>query len=90
MSNSFSPQAPVCEFDADYIAIKGHDLQDILIRIGMPRAASRFQNLWVKVNPFVDSRSPEFLAEVWGLEENVQVEDALQCLYVAPKHTASN
>jgi hypothetical protein len=87
MNNCFSSQISVCNFDPDYISIKGHDLQDILIRIGMPRADSRFQNLWVKVNPFVDSSSPEFLAEVWGLGK---MEEALQCLYVAPKHTASN
>ena len=71
-------------FEADYISIKGHDLQDILLRIGMPQAASRFCNLWVKVNPFVDCSSPEFLAEVWGVDDNSHVEP-MQCLYIAPK-----
>lgn len=72
-------------FEADYISIQGHhDLQDILLRIGMPKAASRFRNLWVKVNPFVDCSSPEFLAEVWGVNRNADTEP-MQCLYIAPK-----
>lgn len=72
-------------FDADYISIDGqHDLQDILLRIGRPKDASRFHNLWVKVNPFVDCSSPEFLAEVWGLDRHAKV-DPVQCLYIAPK-----
>lgn len=70
-------------FEKDYISIQGHDLQDILIRIGMPKASSKFSNLWVKVNPFADCSSPEFLAEVWGIGEANQAEP--QCLYVAPQ-----
>ncbi len=73
-------------FEADYISIKGHhDLQDILLRIGRLKEASRFRNLWVKVNPFVDCSSPEFLAEVWGVGRTKNQEE-LQCLYIAPKN----
>ena len=70
-------------FEAEYISIKGHDLQDILFRIGMEQSSARYQNLWVKVNPFVDCDSPEFLAEVWGIEKLAKREP--QCLYIAPK-----
>lgn len=72
-------------FEADYISIQGHDLQDVLLRIGMAKDASRFCNLWVKLNPFVDCSSPAFLAEVWGVETPTPGE--LQCLYVAPQKT---
>lgn len=72
-------------FETDYISIQGHDLQDILLRIGMPKDAPRFQNLWVKVNPFVDCNSPAFLAEVWGVGKTPSPEK-LQCLYIAPKN----
>jgi len=84
MNYAAGPQASQYGFDADYISIRGHDLQDILMRINMPRAASRFRNLWVKVNPFVDCNSPQFLAEVWGVS-NTANQETLQCLYIAPK-----
>ena len=64
--------------------MQGHDLEDILLRIGMPREKSRFSNLWVKVNPYADCNSPEFLAEVWGVENSAN-QGELQCLYMAPK-----
>lgn len=70
-------------FEADYISIQGHDLQDILLRIGRAKDAPRFRNLWVKLNPFVDCSSPAFLAEVWGVGKKNNPEE-LQCLYVAP------
>ncbi len=82
MNNLSRSMAAGYVFEADYISIKGHDLQDILLRIGMPTATARFANLWVKVNPFVDCNSPAFLAEVWGVRKSEQAE--LQCLYIAP------
>lgn len=84
MNNHSPSTATISTLNEDYISIKGHDLQDILLRIGMSKDVTRFQNLWVKVNPFVDCSSPEFLAEVWGVGGNVPSEQP-QCLYIAPK-----
>ena len=84
MRKASSLKASGFAFESGYISIDSyHDLQDILIRIDMPRASSRFDKLWVKVNPFVDCSSPRFLAEVWGVDSSPSPENP-QCLYLAP------
>lgn len=70
-------------FGLDYLTVQGHDLQDVLLRIGMGQAASRFGKLWVRLNPYVACDDPAFLAEVWGIEIMDSC-SAVRRLYVAP------
>ncbi|NJN31683.1 MAG: hypothetical protein HC824_15610 [Synechococcales cyanobacterium RM1_1_8] len=84
MNSPESAQPRPTVFDADYITVQGHDLQDILMRIDMSWAKTQFQTLKVRLNPLVDCTSPGFLAEVWGME-GATPGASCQCLYLAPE-----
>lgn len=68
--------------EQDFIVVQGHDLQDVLFRIGMLTSVKNFRRLLVRLNPLVDCRDPAFLAEVWGVEHRGE-KASMRCLYSA-------
>ncbi len=68
--------------DQDFIVVQGHDLQDVLFRIGMLASVQSFCRLLVRLNPHADCDDPDFLVEVWGVEHQGR-KRALRCLYTA-------
>lgn len=68
--------------DQDFIVVQGHDLQDVLFRIGMLSSLQNFRRLLVRINPLVSCEDPGFLAEVWGVE-HLGNRSSMRCLYIA-------
>ena len=68
--------------EQDLIVVQGHDLQDVLFRIGMLASVKSFRRLLVRLNPDVNCDDPSFLAEVWGVEHKGR-ERLMRCLYSA-------
>lgn len=68
--------------EQDFIVVQGHDLQDVLFRIGMLSSVSNFRRLLVRLNPQVNCDDPRFLAEVWGVEHQDR-QHSMRCLYSA-------
>lgn len=69
--------------DQDFIVVQGHDLQDVLFRIGMLASVPNFRRLLVRLNPQVNCDDPGFLAEVWGVEHQQGCQRSMRCLYTA-------
>lgn len=74
--------APQDMLDQDFIVVQGHDLQDVLFRIGMLESVQSFRRLLVRLNPHVTCDHPSFLAEVWGVEHRGR-KRSMRCLYSA-------
>lgn len=70
--------------DQDFIVVQGHDLQDVLFRIGMIDSVPNFRRAMVRINPYVACDDPEFLSEVWGVEHQ-NGSCSMRCLYSAGK-----
>lgn len=68
--------------DQDFIVVQGHDLQDVLFRIGLLASVQNFRRLLVRLNPHVHCDDPSFLAEVWGVEQQGH-KRSMRCLYLA-------
>lgn len=68
--------------EQDFIVVQGHDLQDVLFRIGMLASVPNFRRLLVRLNPQVNCDDPGFLAEVWGVEHQGR-NRSMRCLYAA-------
>ncbi len=68
--------------EQDFIVVQGHDLQDVLFRIGMLASVPNFRRLLVRLNPQVNCDDPGFLAEVWGVEHKGR-HRSMRCLYAA-------
>lgn len=76
--------APQDMIDQDFIVVQGHDLQDVLLRIGMSNSMSIFLRLLVRLNPLASCEDPDFLAEVWGVE-HIGHKSSMRCLYMSKK-----
>ena len=72
--------------EQDFIVVQGHDLQDVLFRIGMLSSLPNFHRLLVRLNPLVNCDDPHFLAEVWGVEHQGS-QSSMRCLYAANQGT---
>lgn len=68
--------------EQDFIVLQGHDLQDVLLRIGMLSSLPKFRRLFVRINSQVGCDDSRFLAEVWGIEHQ-DPQSSMRCLYVA-------
>ena len=68
--------------EQDFIVVQGHDLQDVLFRIGMLASVPDFRRLLVRLNPQVSCDDPGFLAEVWGVEHQSR-NRSMRCLYAS-------
>jgi len=66
--------------DQDFIVVQGHDLQDVLFRIGMLSSAQNFRRLLVRLDPHVACDDPGFIAEVWGVEHKGR-RSSMRCLH---------